>query len=135
MLEVPAALARPLNLQDGTTVAVKPLPEVISALHRQKLQHMHVNAWMLVIGHDPRTELLRCSSSSMNDCKPSYRTQASISRDWLQVPEAQLVSVEPASEDDWELVEIHAEHMEEQLLNQVCLLLCFSHTSTNFHIP
>jgi len=29
------------------------------------------------------------------------------------------VAVEPASEDDWELVEIHANLMEEQLLNQV----------------
>lgn len=27
--------------------------------------------------------------------------------------------MEPASEDDWELVEIHAGHMEEQMLNQV----------------
>ena len=27
--------------------------------------------------------------------------------------------MEPASEDDWELVEIHAAYMEEQMLNQV----------------
>ena len=37
----------------------------------------------------------------------------------MQVPEAKALSVEPASEDDWELVEIHADYMEEQLLNQV----------------
>ena len=37
------------------------------------------------------------------------------------VPEAQKVSVEPADSSDWELVELHAEHMEEQLLNQVYL--------------
>ena len=32
---------------------------------------------------------------------------------------ASSISVEPASEDDWELVEIHARYMEEQMLNQV----------------
>ena len=32
---------------------------------------------------------------------------------------ASSISVEPASEDDWELVEIHAGFMEEQMLNQV----------------
>ena len=37
---------------------------------------------------------------------------------------ASSISVEPASEDDWELVEIHAGYMEEQMLNQVsCILL------------
>lgn len=35
------------------------------------------------------------------------------------MPDATLLTVEPASEDDWELIEIHADHMEEQLLNQV----------------
>ena len=37
----------------------------------------------------------------------------------VQVPVASSISVEPASEDDWELVEIHAGYMEEQMLNQV----------------
>ena len=37
----------------------------------------------------------------------------------LQVPTATQVEVEPASEDDWELVELHAGYMEEQMLNQV----------------
>ncbi|KAK9829370.1 hypothetical protein WJX72_005440 [[Myrmecia] bisecta] len=35
------------------------------------------------------------------------------------VPPAVGVSVEPVSVDDWEVVELHAEYMEEQLLNQV----------------
>lgn len=35
------------------------------------------------------------------------------------VPAALSVTVEPSSPDDWELVEMNADHMEEQLLNQV----------------
>lgn len=35
------------------------------------------------------------------------------------VPAAVSVTVEPASSDDWEIVELHADYMEEQLLNQV----------------
>ncbi len=35
------------------------------------------------------------------------------------VPMATDVSVEPANVDDWEQVELNAEYMEEQLLNQV----------------
>lgn len=38
-------------------------------------------------------------------------------------PVASSVSVEPANVDDWEQVELNAEFMEEQLLNQVKLLL------------
>ena len=34
------------------------------------------------------------------------------------VPAAVSATVEPASSDDWELVELHANHMEQQLLNQ-----------------
>lgn len=36
-----------------------------------------------------------------------------------EVPLATSVSVEPANADDWEQVELNAEYMEEQLLNQV----------------
>lgn len=36
-----------------------------------------------------------------------------------EVPLATSVSVEPADADDWEQVELNAEYMEEQLLNQV----------------
>lgn len=35
------------------------------------------------------------------------------------LPVASSVTVEPADSDDWELVELHAHHMEEQILNQV----------------
>jgi len=35
-----------------------------------------------------------------------------------EVPAAASVTVEPADSDDWELVELHAGHMEEQILNQ-----------------
>ncbi len=35
------------------------------------------------------------------------------------VPRAVCVSVEPASEDDWEMVELNAEYLEGQLLSQV----------------
>ena len=35
------------------------------------------------------------------------------------VPKAQFVSVEPESEDDWELVELNATYVEENLLSQV----------------
>jgi peroxin-1 len=35
------------------------------------------------------------------------------------LPLASAVTIEPADADDWELVELHAEHMEEQILNQV----------------
>lgn len=35
------------------------------------------------------------------------------------VPPALSVIVEPNSPDDWELVEMNADYMEEQLLNQV----------------
>lgn len=36
-----------------------------------------------------------------------------------EVPLATDVSVEPANVDDWEQVELNADYMEEQLLNQV----------------
>lgn len=35
------------------------------------------------------------------------------------LPQAVSVTVEPASEDDWEVVQLNAEYLEEQLLNQV----------------
>lgn len=35
------------------------------------------------------------------------------------VPKAKQVHVEPASEDDWEILELHPEYVEEQLLSQV----------------
>lgn len=38
------------------------------------------------------------------------------------VAAATRISVEPVSEDDWEVVELNAEHLEEQLLNQVRLV-------------
>jgi peroxin-1 len=59
---VPTGLARGLGLAEGSTVAVRPLPDV---------------------------------------------------------PPAVSVTVEPASEDDWEVVQLNAEYLEEQLLNQV----------------
>ena len=37
-----------------------------------------------------------------------------------EVPAAEWVSVEPASEDDWEIVELNAEYLEGQLLTQAC---------------
>lgn len=50
---------------------------------------------------------------------------------------ASRVDLEPTSEDDWELVEIHADHIEEQLLNQVeqiksCLLVLNWQIDTHF---
>jgi peroxin-1 len=36
-----------------------------------------------------------------------------------EAPQAVSVTVEPASEDDWEVVQLNAEYLEEQLLNQV----------------
>lgn len=40
------------------------------------------------------------------------------------LPLATSIIVEPADADDWELVELHADHMEEQILNQVsCYVL------------
>lgn len=42
-----------------------------------------------------------------------------VARPLLQAPAALSVSVEPASEDDWEVVELNAGYLEEQLLNQV----------------
>jgi peroxin-1 len=38
-----------------------------------------------------------------------------------EVPQAVAVTVEPASEDDWEMVELNAEYLEGQLLTQVGL--------------
>lgn len=38
------------------------------------------------------------------------------------LPLATSIIVEPADADDWELVELHADHMEEQILNQVSYL-------------
>ncbi|KAK9802910.1 hypothetical protein WJX73_005371 [Symbiochloris irregularis] len=35
-----------------------------------------------------------------------------------EVPAAEMVTVEPASEDDWEMVELNAAHVEQTLLNQ-----------------
>src|SRR4051812_45591688 len=32
---------------------------------------------------------------------------------------AQSICVEPASEDDWEITELHAEYLEQQILNQI----------------
>eukprot|EP00208_Stichococcus_sp_RCC1054_P007212 CAMPEP_0206141208 /NCGR_PEP_ID=MMETSP1473-20131121/12132_1 /ASSEMBLY_ACC=CAM_ASM_001109 /TAXON_ID=1461547 /ORGANISM="Stichococcus sp, Strain RCC1054" /LENGTH=672 /DNA_ID=CAMNT_0053535677 /DNA_START=68 /DNA_END=2082 /DNA_ORIENTATION=+ len=38
------------------------------------------------------------------------------------LPVASTVTVEPADSDDWELVELHAHHMEEQILNQMGMI-------------
>ena len=38
------------------------------------------------------------------------------------VPAAASLTVEPASEDDWEIIELNAGYLEEHLLNQVCML-------------
>ncbi|KAF5735386.1 putative peroxisome biogenesis factor [Tripterygium wilfordii] len=38
------------------------------------------------------------------------------------VPKATLVTIEPHSEDDWEVLELNAEHAEAAILNQVCVV-------------
>ncbi len=37
----------------------------------------------------------------------------------IDVEVASRIDVEPVAHDDWEIIELHAEHLEEQLLNQV----------------
>jgi hypothetical protein len=44
------------------------------------------------------------------------RIEAQIRRD---IEAATRIDVEPVAHDDWEIIELHAEHLEEQLLNQV----------------
>ena len=44
------------------------------------------------------------------------RVDAQIRRD---IESATRIDVEPVAHDDWEIIELHAEHLEEQLLNQV----------------
>ena len=39
-----------------------------------------------------------------------------------QIPSGVSVQVEPLTEDDWEIVELHAQFLEEQMLNQVRIL-------------
>ena len=44
------------------------------------------------------------------------RVETVIRRD---IEQASRIDVEPVAHDDWEIIELHAEHLEEQLLNQV----------------
>jgi hypothetical protein len=37
------------------------------------------------------------------------------------IDQASRIDVEPVAHDDWEIIELHAEHLEEQLLNQVLM--------------
>jgi peroxin-1 len=33
-----------------------------------------------------------------------------------------MVYVEPETEDDWEILELHSEYLEQQILNQICIV-------------
>ena len=50
-----------------------------------------------------------------------------------ECPAAASVAVEPANSDDWEQVELNAEYMEDQLLNQVCQS-CIRGAAEMFHV-
>lgn len=42
------------------------------------------------------------------------------------LPKATLVTIEPNSEDDWEVLELNSEHAEAAILKQVCNVVLVS---------
>lgn len=51
-----------------------------------------------------------------------------------EVPVAETVAIEPASEDDWEMLELNAEFLEEHLLTRVCKSLSIVVYFHNNHV-
>ena len=53
-----------------------------------------------------------------------------------QLPRASTVTVEPASESDWEMVELNAGFLELNILQQVLsLAVCRVHSLTQLSVP
>lgn len=67
--------------------------------------------------------------STFEVSRASILSLAFVWQDIQAIPVATMIEVEPASSDDWEILEQNSGHLEEEMLNQACAVFLFCYRS------
>lgn len=107
----------PLNLIETleSTRSAHLLPQVLSIELRSRSNQRWVVAWSGATSSSSSVEVARQFAECISLADHTI-VQVRVVSD---VPKATLVTIEPLTEDDWEVLELNSEHAEADILNQV----------------
>lgn len=107
----------PLNLIETleSTRSAHLLPQVLSLELRSRSNQRWVVAWSGATSSSSSVEVARQFAECISLADHTIVQVRVVSN----VPKATLVTIEPLTEDDWEVLELNSEHAEADILNQV----------------